>query len=302
MAKAYGRTVSGMWWLFGFLCALLFRISGTYAQAQAEYGVRREPSPPVPAGARAAPTAPMPRRDWRVVNPNDRADAERLLKRLSEPVKAVEPTAKESEESKALLEKMLKSAAESESAAKAGKTEDAQKSNRDRLEAFQDLVKLGPSALGMLRDRRGEATKDATLSEFVRSQVSQSIRRIESDARSGLEEKIGRLGQGALDALSTFEQKAAEDMREARDRVGSLERELSSAGEAEKDRIRRELAAARDSRDDAIALQATLRSIRAKAAAVVAKNPPPAIRPPDWDRPQPAYGVQVRYGGGVRPR
>ncbi|MEK7270078.1 MAG: hypothetical protein AAB215_03945 [Planctomycetota bacterium] len=320
MARAIGRAKSGFWWLVGFLCAFFFQSPGAFAQAQAEYGVRVEPDPrglkksPSPH-RRPPPRVPMPppvddrirEPGWRPpTTPETRFSAERLLNRLTEPVKAVEPTEAELAGAKRSLETLLKSAADSEAHAKAGRTEEARKSNEERLAAFKSLADLGPAALGLLRERAADFEKGAKASEFVRSQPRLAIQRIEGDARKSFEAEFLRLGQASLEAVRDREKETRTAREGTEARVKRLEGEVAGAAGEERERLQRDLDRAKESLREAQAREEFLRSLEKKISEAVPGESPPRrpprrrelLPPDDVPRASPLYGPPMRGEAG----
>lgn len=161
MAKMIGQTKSWLWWVAGFVCALVFGKNTCAGEmAKPKYGVNIAP-PPV---------------EQPVANAEDVKKAEKLLADYLAPALA-EPSA----EQKATTEKLIKDFGSPDF--------------KTREDASVAIVKVGQAALGQLR----EAAKSKDPEVASRSETA--IKGIEDAARSGVADELKKLGSAGQSAV-----------------------------------------------------------------------------------------------------
>lgn len=281
MARMIGRTKSWVWWLMGTLCALVFsgRAWGLEGGLKPKYGVEPMATPP--------PTAQPS------VSEKQRQAAEALVEQYLAPVAAVEPTKEQAEQIAAQLKEL------------GGNDE------KFKFLAQEELVRLGPVALGELR--RQEAAAQAVEAKadpkadapkgFVPSAVfTELIIRIERAARWPLIEGLRNLGEAGplvigerLTAAQAAEVQAARaallaalKVRQLAEQNAGAQEQQAAAEEAGK------LAAARAAAQD---LSARLGALYSQVRPVPYPPPPPyGVTPAALPRrPRPAASPKLVY-------
>ncbi len=193
-----GQTRSWLCWLAGALCALIFGANASAGEAQAKYGVQLRP---------IRPPAEDP-----AMTEEQKQKAEKLVAEYLSPTPAGEPSA----ELKATVEKLLKDFGSADF--------------KTREDASLQAAKLGPAALGLLRD--GAKAQDAE----VASRAGSAVAAIENAARQGPVAELKKIPGAArlvimqqISAANQAERKAQEEFRAAESKNDRAAAEKSRA-------------------------------------------------------------------------
>ena len=160
MARIAGRAGSWLWWLAGALCALAF-------------GIRTRGGEPVPQPPYGVVPRPDPRFEQPAVSQEQKDEAENLVKEYLAPIRATRPDAEEAQKLDALLDDLGSSDAARQRA------------------AVEGLAELGTAALDALRNLKTDDNRAAARS------VAEAARRVETEARKKIVERLAPLGQAA---------------------------------------------------------------------------------------------------------